>query len=147
MHVNGIVRLRDAENIIGLGEVIREIIEKNTLFHVTRTSGAVETGWKVVEEGYEYPTLQKFDGMWRIYLTNTSFRKFVPLDEFPKSPVFDPSFAESIKTAIDILNRGVYLADYEKQRMLAAEVTHLAEAPYIGTAIMANGTVVRVLVP
>lgn len=147
MHINGIVRLRDAQNIDGLSQVISEIIEKNSLFHVTRTSGAVETGWKVVEDGCEYPMLQKVDGTWRIYLTNIAFRKFVPLDEFPKSSVFDPSFAELIKAAIDILNRGVYLADYEKQCRLAAEVSDVSEEPYVRTAIMPNGTVVRVLIP
>lgn len=147
MHTNGIVRLRDARKIDGLSEVIDEIIEKNSLFHVTRTSGTVETGWKVVEDGCEYPMLQKVDGTWRIYLTNIAFRKFVPLDEFPKSSVFAASFAELVKAAIDILNRGVYLADYEHQCKLAAQATNVSEDPCVRTAVMPNGTVVRVLVP
>ena len=147
MHSKGIVRLRDAQNIHGLSEVIAEIIDKNGTFHVTRTSGAIETGWKVVEDAFEYPSLEKFDGTWRIYLTNTKLRKFVPLDEFRKSSVFSPSFAELTTVAIDILNRGVYLTDYERQCRLAAEASNISEEQFIQTAIMPNGTVVRMLVP
>jgi len=144
MHLNQIVLLRDAKNIDGLGSLLEEIIEKNTLFHVTRTSGDVEKGWFLVEEAYEYPTVQKCDGTWRVYLSNTKVRKFVPLEEFVGHGDLS---AESVKVAIDILDRGVYLAEYKNQCLLSVEANHVTEHPNVATAMMPNGNLVRVLVP
>ena len=144
MHLNQIVLLRDAKNIDGLSSVVQELISKNNLFHVKRTSGAIETGWTLVEEAFEYPSIQKLDGTWSVYTSNTKVRKYVPLEEFVGHGDLS---AESVKQATDILDRGVYLAEYEKQCLLAVEANNVTEHPNVGTAIMPNGSLVRVLIP
>jgi hypothetical protein len=144
MHVNDIVLLRDARNTNGISSLLEELIGKNKMFHVKRTSGVVETEWSVVEEAYEYPTLQKIDGMWSVYVTNTKLRKFVELQQFA---LYGDLSEESVKQATDILDKGVYIAEYEKQLLLAVDADNITEEPYITRVIMPNGSVVRVLSP
>ena len=143
MHLNGIVLLRDAKNS-GLSSLIDDIIAKNTLFHIKRTSGVIETDWSLLDEAYEYPSLQKLDGKWSVYVTNTKVRKFVPLEEFV---VYGDLSEESVNSAIDILDKGVYADEYEKQTLLAVEANHVTELACVGTGIMANGSLIRVLTP
>ena len=144
MHTNKMVLLKDARKVEGLSSVLEELIEKKNSFHVKRTSGAIETDWAVVEEPLEYPSLQKFDENWCVYVTNTKVRKFVPLEDFVDHGDLS---AESVKGASDILNQGVYLPEYEKQSALAVEANHVTEQPCVGTAVMPNGSLVRVIVP
>jgi hypothetical protein len=144
MHLNQIVLLRDAIKVDGLSSVLEELIGKNNAFHVKRTSGAIETGWIVVEEGFEYPTIQKLDDSWSVYLSNTKVRKFVPLEDFVGHGDLS---AEVVKQATDILDKGVYLAEYENQCLLSGEANHVTEHPSVASAIMPNGSVVRVLIP
>lgn len=144
MHTNKMVLLKDARKVEGLSTVIEQLIEKNNIFHVKRTSGDIETGWFVVEEAYEYPSIQNFDGAWSVYVSNTKVRKFVPLEEFVGHGDLS---VELVKEATDILHAGVYLPEYEKQSRLAVEATHITEHPNVGTAMMPNGNLVRVLVP
>jgi len=144
MHVNGMVLLKDARKIEGVSSVLEELIGKNNLFHVKRTSGDIETGWTVVDEAYEYPSLQSFDGKWAVYVSNTKVRKFLPLEEFVTHGDLS---GESVAQAIAILDKGVYLPEYTKQCSLAMEANHVTEHPCVGTAMMPNGTLVRVIVP
>jgi len=144
MHMNGMVLLRDAWKVEGISSVLKELVEKNKIFHVKRTSGDIETGWSVIEDDFEYPSLQKFDGMWRVYLSNTKVRKFVALEEFVGHGDLS---AESVNVATEILDRGVYLPEYEKQSALAIEANTVTEQPCVATAMMLNGSLVRVVVP
>lgn len=143
MHLNGIVLLRDAKKN-GLSPLINEIIEKNTLFHIKRTSGLVEKEWYLLDEAYDYPSLQKLEGKWSVHVTNGKVRKFVPLEEFV---LYGDLTAESVNAATDILDKGVYLDEYKKQMSLAVEANHVTELGCIGTGIMPNGSLVRILSP
>ena len=144
MHSNKIVLLKDCRNVEDLSTVLEELIKKNNTFHVKRTSGDIETGWSLVEEAYEYPSLQNFDGAWSVYVSNTKVRKFVPLKEFVGHGDLS---AELVKKATDILDKGLYLPEYEKQCLLAVETKHITEEPSVGMAVLPDGRRVRVLVP
>ena len=143
MHINDIVLLRDAKKN-GLSSLLDELIEKNTLFHVKRTSGLVETEWSLLDEAYDYPSLQKLDGKWSVHVTNGKVRKFVPLEEFVVHGDLSP---ESVKNATDILDKGVYIDEYKKQISLAVEANHVTELGCVGTGIMPNGSLIRILGP
>jgi len=144
MHLNGIVLLRDAKKVDILSALIEELIAKNTLFHIKRTSGVIETDWSVVDEAYDYPSLQKLDDKWSVHVTNTKVRKFVPLEEFI---LYGDLSAEAVNAATDILDKGVYIDEYEKQMLLAVEANHVTEVACVGTGIMTNGSLVRILSP
>jgi hypothetical protein len=144
MHLNGIVLLRDAKKVDILSALIEELIAKNTLFHIKRTSGVIETGWSVLDEAYDYPSLQNLEGKWSVHVTNGKVRKFVPLEEFI---LYGDLSAESVVTATDVLDKGIYLDEYEKQMLLAVEANHVTEVACVGMGIMANGSLVRVLSP
>ena len=143
MHVSGIVLLRDAKNN-ALSPLIDELVAKNTLFHIKRTSGLVEKEWYLLDEAYDYPSLQKLEGKWSVHVTNGKVRKFVPLEEFV---LYGDLTAESVNAATDILDRGVYLDEYKKQMSLAVEANHVTELGCVGTGIMPNGSLVRILSP
>ena len=143
MHINGIVLLSDAKKS-GLSSLLDELISKNNLFHVKRTSGVIEKEWSVLDEAYDYPSLQKLDDKWSVHVTNTKVRKFVPLEEFV---LHGDLSRDSVNEAIDILDKGVYIDEYEKQMSLAVEANHVTDLACVGTGMMLNGSLVRILSP
>jgi hypothetical protein len=143
MHLNGIVLLRDAKKS-SIASLIDELISKNTFFHIKRTSGVIETDWSLLDEAYDYPSLQNLDGKWSVHVTNGKVRKFVPLEDFV---LYGDLSEESVVAATDILDKGIYIDEYDKQMSLGVEANHVTDLACVGTGMMLDGSLVRILTP
>ena len=150
MHTQGIVRVRDAKDIAGLSEFLAILEKMDGKIPVKRTSGVIDTDWSVISDWYEYPKMARIDGSWTIHLKNSQFRKHVELSGFLRDDslgAFPPGFSHVVRRALDCLEKGVYAEEYAWQKRSSSEVTSVTEHPLITTAVMPNGTLVRVFSP
>ena len=107
-------------------------------FAVKRTSGLIQDGWQLREEGFVDPVyITKVGGDWTFpcYMPDENMSKYVAFKYM--THILEQSYIDSI---IDVLEKGIYMKDY-----LASGVqeTH-EEPPFIKTALL-NGEVVRML--
>lgn len=150
MHENSMVRLSDAVKIAGLSEWLAMLKEKEGNIPVKRTSGAIDLDWSLIDDWNEYSLIMRVNGEWSVHLRNSLFRKYIPVSEFLNQhvlAVFPPPFADHVRSSLTALEDGVYRADFEEQKRCSSHLHEVEEHPLVKTALMPNGTLVRVFSP
>lgn len=150
MHEHGMVRLSDAVKIVGLSEFLAMLKEKEYHIPVKRSSGAIDTDWSLIDDWYEYPMIMRVNGEWAVQLRNSIFRKYIPVTEFLNQhslEAFPLLFADHTRSALSVLEAGVYKAHYDEQKRCSSHLHEVEEHPLVKSVVMPNGTLVRVFSP
>jgi hypothetical protein len=88
-----------------------DAIEAVEEFSVIRSSGEVESGWKLEYDstGFDYNFIIHVGGHWCISATNEKLRKYTPIADLAKVGAIP---AEMVESVLAVLDEGVYLDSY-----------------------------------
>lgn len=154
MHENKVVKVKDALEDPRLFALLEYFLNN---VHILRTSGAIDSGWKLNQGTVCDPTyIACVQDKWSIPMTvptgdihkNVYMPAFLHPTVIGANPGFPPDIADRITSAITILTEGFYKADYVQHLQLLSpgSATTVEELPEVGLFQTADGQKVRVWV-
>ena len=162
MHRNGQVRLGYAKTLDGIKPFFDAL---PATFSIRRSSGAIESGWRLPTGfGEAWARLKSMNGEWimpveRIEENGDRWSRFVSLESFLEQDLAVPGItADVVAAAIAVLASGIYKADADAANAVAAlgpaqasnsaasSATNSAGTPLLVPMVI-NGVACRVIDP